>query len=150
MTEYEDIDAVPVAGTPENNFRQPANGTVIVAVIVYALHSLTILAGALSAGAAIVLGFVFSAPAILAVILNYIFRSDAAGTFLASHFRWQIRTFWLAAGWLLLISVAGALLAFFGIGFVLLWVGIPILGIWVSYRIILGWVRLFRNQPMPD
>lgn len=148
MQKYEDIDAVDVE--PSSRFRTPANGTMIVAVIVYALHSITILAGALSAGAAIALGFVFSAPAILAVILNYIFRSDAAGTYLESHFRWQIRTFWFAAGWLLLLAAAGAMLAFLGIGFVLVWVGIPLLGIWVSYRIIFGWVRLFRNQPMPD
>lgn len=75
---------------------EPSSGTFAVANIVYGLHTVSILAGLLTAGATIVGAFIFSAPSILAVILNYIFRGDARGTYLETHFPWQIRTFWFA------------------------------------------------------
>ena len=111
--------------------------------VVYALHSLAIVVGAL--GAATVIGsFVGSVPSILAVILNYAKRSEARGTWLESHYRWQIRTFWFALAWFLL---AGFLMVTF--------IGIPIaFGIfvaitaWVIYRIARGWIRLRDRRPM--
>ena len=74
---------------------EPSDGTRIVAHVVYGLHTVSILLG-LMTGASIAGAFIFSWPSILAVILNYIFRGDAEGTYLESHFAWQIRTFWLA------------------------------------------------------
>lgn len=61
------------------DYVEPASGTVTVAHIVYGLHSISILTGLLTAGLSIAGAFVFSGPSILAVIINYIFRSDAAG-----------------------------------------------------------------------
>ena len=63
---------------------EPSSGTFAVANIVYGLHTVSILAGLLTAGVTIVGAFIFSAPSILAVILNYIFRGDARGTYLAN------------------------------------------------------------------
>lgn len=125
---------------------EPSSGTFAVANIVYGLHTVSILAGLLTAGATIVGAFIFSAPSILAVILNYIFRGDARGTYLETHFSWQIRTFWFALLWLVLIYLIGMPLAFFGVGFLILIVGLLVLGIWVVYRIIYGWVRLARRD----
>ena len=84
--------------------------------IVYALHALGLAIGAF--GAASVLGsFLFGWPSIIAVIINYVKRSEARGTWLESHFDWQIRTFW----WGLLWSVLGvATIWVLGLGFVVL------------------------------
>ena len=125
---------------------EPSSGTFAVANIVYGLHTVSILAGLLTAGATIVGAFIFSAPSILAVILNYIFRGDARGTYLETHFSWQIRTFWFALLWLVLTYLIGMPLAFFGVGFLILIVGLLVLGIWVAYRIIYGWVMLARRD----
>mgnify|MGYP000040546019 FL=1 len=89
-----DLEAQPVNATgnsAEGSSREPIkqeplSGTVTVAHIVYCLHSISILIGLLTAGLSIAGAFVFSAPSILAVIINYIFRSDASGTWLESHF----------------------------------------------------------------
>lgn len=127
---------------------EPSSGTRIVAHIVYGLHSLSILAGLLT-GATIAGAFIFSWPSVLAVILNYVFRGDAEGTYAESHFAWQIRTFWLAALFLLLILLGGTILMFVGIGIFVFWIGFLVLGIWVAYRIIYGWLRLSRHEALP-
>ena len=127
---------------------EPSSGTRIVAHIVYGLHSLSILAGMLT-GATIAGAFIFSWPSVLAVILNYVFRGDAEGTYAESHFAWQIRTFWLAALFLLLILLGGTILMFVGIGIFVFWIGFLVLGIWVAYRIIYGWLRLSRHEALP-
>ena len=70
--------------------------------IVYALHALGLAIGAF--GAASVLGsFLFGWPSIIAVIVNYMYRGEARGTWLESHFTWQIRTFWFALAWAVLV-----------------------------------------------
>ena len=127
---------------------EPSSGTRTVAHIVYGLHSLSILAGLLT-GATIAGAFIFSWPSVLAVILNYVFRGDAEGTYAESHFAWQIRTFWLAARFLLLILLSGTILMFVGIGSFVFWIGFLVLGIWVAYRIIYGWLRLSRHEALP-
>jgi len=114
-----------------------------VAHFVYALHTLAIVIGIV--GAATVIGsFVGSVPSIVAVILNYVKRGDARGTWIASHYRWQIRTFWFTLlwaliGWALVITILGAV------------VGVPILialTLWLMYRIGRGWLRLRDRRPM--
>lgn len=127
---------------------QEPRGSITTAHIVYALHSLSILIG-LMTGASIIGAFLFTWPSILAVILNYVMRGDAQGTFVESHFAWQIRTFWYAALYVCVILILGMLLAFIGVGIFLLLFGFIFLGIWVAYRIILGWINLKNNQPMP-
>jgi uncharacterized membrane protein len=121
----------------------PAPGLVTVAHLVYALHALSLLIGVTTA-ATIVGAFVFGVPSIIAVVINYIKRGEARGTFLESHFRWQIRTFWFALLWCV---VAGMLFVTF--------VGIPIAlviffgtGVWAIYRIARGWLALRDRKPM--
>ena len=127
---------------------EPSGGTRIVSHIVYGLHALSILIGVLT-GATVASAFVFSWPSILAVILNYIFRGDAEGTYLESHFSWQIRTFWMAALLLVVMLFVGTLLMFVGIGIFVFHIGFLVLGIWVAYRIGLGWIKLSRHEALP-
>lgn len=83
------------------------------------------------------------------MILNYIFRGDAEGTYLESHFAWQIQTFWLAALWLVVTGLFGTALVFFGIGLFIWIIGFLVLGIWIAYRIGYGWLRLGRHAALP-
>jgi uncharacterized membrane protein len=115
--------------------------------IIYALHSLSVLIG-LTSALTIVGSFVFGVPSIIAVIMNYARQSDARGTFLESHFRWQIRTFWFALLWVVVIFAISFPLMIIAIGFVTLWLGYVGLGIWVIYRIIRGWVALRDHRPV--
>ena len=122
---------------------QPAPSLITVAHAVYALHSLSILIG-VSSAATVIGAFVFGLPSIVAVIINYVKRSEARGTFLESHFRWQIRTFWYALLWCV---IGGAL-------FITL-VGIPVAltiflaaGIWAIYRVVRGWLALRDRRAM--
>jgi uncharacterized membrane protein len=117
--------------------------------IVYALHAVGLALGAF--GAASVIGsFLFGWPSIIAVVLNYIYRGDARGTWLETHFDWQIRTFWYALGWALLVAVVSIPLAIVIIGFGTWVVGMAILGLWAIYRVVRGWLRLNARQPMPN
>ena len=70
--------------------------------LMYALHAASIVIG-IASTALIVTAFLFGLPSIIAVIMNYVRRSDARGTYLESHFRWQLRTFWVAALWPLIV-----------------------------------------------
>ncbi|OGA05673.1 MAG: hypothetical protein A3D95_10065 [Betaproteobacteria bacterium RIFCSPHIGHO2_12_FULL_69_13] len=74
------------------------------------------------------------------VIVNYLKRADVAGTWLESHFRWQIRTFW----WTLLWGVLGLASALLLVGFVIL---IAAAG-WLVYRVARGWTELNDRLPM--
>ena len=61
--------------------------------VIYALHAVSLVTGIITA-ATVVGAFLTGWPSIIAVILNYAKRSEARDTWLESHFRWQIRTFW--------------------------------------------------------
>jgi len=122
---------------------EPTPNLYTVAHLVYALHSLSILIGVLTA-ATIVGAFVFGLPSIVAVIINYVKRDEARGTLLESHFRWQIRTFWFTALWclvggLVFVTVVGIPIAF-GVWFAA--------GIWAIYRIVRGWLALRDRRAM--
>jgi len=101
----------------------PAPSLVTVTHLVYALHALSLLIGVTTA-ATIVGAFVFGVPSIIAVVINYVKRSEARGTYLESHFRWQIRTFWFALLWcviggMVIVTLVGIPLAvgiFFAVG----------------------------------
>ena len=117
--------------------RQPSESLVRLTHLIYGLHAFSALMGVIST-AAIVTAFLTGWPSILAVILNYAKRAEARGTYLESHFSWQIRTFWGALAWLVL-----ALFLFVTV------IGIPLAilmivatGLWVLYRIIRGWLAL--------
>ena len=116
--------------------------------IVYALHALGLALGAF--GAASVLGsFLFGWPSIIAVIINYVKRGEARGTWLESHFTWQIRTFWFALAWAALVAAVSIPLSVILIGIGTWIAGMFLLGVWAIYRIARGWLRLKDHQPMP-
>jgi uncharacterized membrane protein len=122
---------------------EPLPSAITVAHIVYALHTLAIVIGV--AGAATIVGsFVGSVPSIIAVILNYVKRGDARGTWVESHYRWQIRTFWFALLWF----VIGWVLVFTIVGMVIGWPILAVLTVWLIYRIARGWLRLRDRRPM--
>jgi len=116
--------------------------------IVYALHAVGLALGAFGA-ASVVGSFLFGWPSIIAVIINYVKRSEVRGTWLESHFRWQIRTFWLALLWAILVAAVSAPLTLVIIGFGTWVLGMGLLGLWAIYRIARGWLRLKDRQPMP-
>lgn len=97
-----------------------------VAMAVYALQALS---------------FFFGVTALVAVVINYVKREDAAGTVYASHFDWQIRTFW----WGLLWTVLGFMLILaLGLGFVVLFAA----WVWAIYRVVKGWLKLTEGKPV--
>lgn len=126
---------------------EPLPSVLTVANVVYALHTLAIVVGI--AGSATVVGsFIGSVPSIVAVILNYVKRGDARGTWLESHFAWQIRTFWFALVWSIFVFLVGLPLTLVIVGFGIWAVGFFILGIWAIYRIAVGWTRLNDRRPV--
>ncbi len=120
---------------------QPPDKLVTLTHLIYALHAFALL----TAAGTLLFGFVASVPSIVAVVLNYWKRGEVRGTWLESHFRWQIRTFWFAALWivvaaLLFITVVGILpaIALFAVA-----------GLWVLYRVVRGWWTLTERRPLP-
>jgi uncharacterized membrane protein len=90
-----------------------------VALVVYVLYALS---------------FLYGITAIVGVVIAYIKRDDVRGTWLESHFSWQIQTFW----WGLLWTVVGIVLALAAVGFLILFA----VWIWAIYRVVKGWLRL--------
>ena len=132
-----------MAPSNPQSLRAPRSSILTVVHLVYALHTMAILVGIV--GAATVIGsFIGSLPSLAAVILNYVTRGEARGTWVYSHYQWQIRTFWCAVlwaliGWGLVLTLIGAV------------VGVPILialTLWLIYRIGRGWLRLRDRRPM--
>lgn len=122
----------------------PRRSLVTLTHVLYALHAISALSGMLTP-AFIVTSFLAGWPSIIAVIINLIKRSDVRGTYLDSHFGWQLRTFFYALIWVLL---AGLLI----ITLVGIIVAIPlaiVIGIWVIYRLARGWLALFDGRAVP-
>ena len=113
--------------------------------VIYGLHAFSLLTGIL--GAATVVGaFLTGWPSIIAVILNYVKRREVQGTWLESHFRWQIRTFWYGLLWVAL-CVAFVVLTL-GIGILIAWLPLAAVSLWFVYRIVRGWVAVRDRRPM--
>jgi uncharacterized membrane protein len=126
----------------------PDASLVTISHITYALHALGLAIGAF--GTSTVVGaFLFGWPSIIAVIINYVKRGEARGTWLESHFSWQIRTFWFAMLWAALIGISGAVLAIVLVGFAIWVIGFVVLGIWAIYRIARGWMALNARRVVP-
>jgi uncharacterized membrane protein len=97
-----------------------------VATLIYALYALSLFTGGLCA--------------LIGVVIAYVKRGDLAGTWVSTHFRWQIRTFWFsllwaAIGWATFWLVVGWAVWFAGL-------------VWFIYRIVKGWLNLNDNKPM--
>ena len=124
---------------------QPSASIVRWTELIYALHAFSLLTGII--GAATVVGaFLTGWPSIIAVILNYVKRSEARGTWVDSHFKWQIRTFWFGLLW---ISLCFAfIIVTLGIGILIAWLPIALVGCWFVYRVVRGWMALRDSRPM--
>jgi uncharacterized membrane protein len=83
-------------------------------------------------------GFLFGITWLIAVIVDYVKRDDARGSWLESHFSWQIRTFW----WGLLWGVIGGVLLLVLVGYLVLVAN----AVWIIYRIVKGWLRLAERR----
>ncbi|HEX7239806.1 MAG TPA: hypothetical protein VF263_06045 [Longimicrobiaceae bacterium] len=144
MTAPETVQAPPAAPAAP----APGASDRTAARVAYALQAASLL-------------FVF--PLLLAAPLSYLKRLEARGTWLESHFTWQIRTFWLsllfgtaaflAWGQALYYAWAApqtdalsrnlAALAILAVFFLpLVFVG------WYLYRVVAGWARLDEGGPM--
>jgi uncharacterized membrane protein len=115
--------------------------------VIYGLHAFSVLVG-VTTGATIVGYFICGIPSIVAVIMNYARRRETRGTFLESHFRWQIRTFWFAVLWTLVVWAVTLPLWLVLIGIPLTLVGFAVLGLWIVYRVLRGWLALRDRRPM--
>ena len=121
----------------------PRDGMVTMTHVMYGLHAFSALTGLVSA-AFIVTAFLSGWPSIIAVVLNYINQREVRGTYLESHFRWHLRTFWYALLWVV-IAMA---LAFTLIGIPVAVALMLVVGIWVLYRLVRGWSALAGERPM--
>ena len=122
----------------------PRQGLITLTHVIYALHAFSALTG-LAGSVFVVTAFLTGWPSIIAVIINYVKRDEVRGTFLDSHFGWQIRTFWYALLWALL----ALLLVVTIIGLPLAWLMALVVGLWVLYRIVRGWLALVARRSMP-
>lgn len=85
--------------------------------------------------------FFFPLTLFAAVVVNYVRRDDARGSWLESHFRWQIRTFWITLAGM----IVGGLTALFLVG----WFILGATALWLIYRIVKGWLHLSEKRPLP-
>lgn len=136
-----------VRDTPmtSDTHRDPDPALVTWTQVTYALHAFGLALGAFGAST-IVGSFLFGWPSIIAVVLNYIKRAEARGTWLESHFTWQIRTFWFALAWAVAVGLVGLVLTIVLVGFAIWAVGLFLLGAWAIYRVVKGWMRLHSRQ----
>jgi len=124
---------------------EPRHSLVMVTHVIYALHGVSLVTGIVTA-VTVVGAFLTGWPSLLAVILNYVKRSEARGTWLESHFRWQIRTFWFGLLWVTLCLLF--VVATLGIGLLIAWLPLAVVGLWFIYRILSGWLALIDRRPM--
>lgn len=121
----QDAEFGPSAGTHQDSVQHSESSATAITTMVYALQALSFL-----------IGITF----IAAVVVNYVKRADVEGTWLESHFRWQMRTFWFAVLW----TIIGFITWVIFIG----WLILGINAIWIIYRIVRGWLNLAERKPM--
>ncbi|MGZ5120865.1 MAG: DUF4870 family protein, partial [Burkholderiales bacterium] len=101
--------------TVDRAVAEPRHNLVTLTHVMYGLHAFSAIMGVLGP-ALIVTSFLTGWPSIIAVIINYVKRAEVRGTYLESHFSWQLRTFWYALLWLVIagllaITVIGLVIA---------------------------------------
>jgi len=84
--------------------------------------------------------FLVGITAVVALVINYLKRPEVRGTWLESHFRWQIRTFWFGLLW----GIVSFLTFFYVVG----WFIAVADAVWVIYRIVKGYLNLADGKPM--
>lgn len=112
--------------------------------VMYALHAASLVVGIVTT-ASIAGRFVFGLPSIVAVIMNYVRRGEVRGTWLDTHFGWQLRTFWIAAA----LLVCSWPLALTIILIPVVYGVYAIVGLWAVYRVARGWLALREGRAMP-
>jgi uncharacterized membrane protein len=105
-----------------------------VGTISYVLHLIV------AVGAVIPGGQLGPVLLIAALVLDMVKRSDAEGTWHASHFTWRIRTVWIAG--LLYLLTAPLWLLFLIPG----WVAWTVISVWFLYRIVTGFMAMNKGQ----
>ena len=78
--------------------------------------------------------------AVIALIVNYIKRSDEHDPVYASHHNYMISTFWWTVLWLVVTSPLYLLLVLPGM------IAHGIVGLWYLYRCIRGWLRFVDGR----
>jgi uncharacterized membrane protein len=124
---------------------EPRASLIRVTHVIYGLHAFSLLTGIIGA-VTVVAAFLTGWPSLIAVILNYVKRREVRGTWLESHFRWQIRTFWFGLLWVTLCGLF--VLATLGLGLLIIWLPLGLVGVWFIYRIASGWLRLMERRSM--
>jgi uncharacterized membrane protein len=133
-------DPIPVGGASGPAAPQPS--LISYTHWMYALHAASALMGVFTS-ATVIGTFVFGIPSIIAVVMNYVKRDEARGTWLESHFSWQLRTFWFALLAFIAIGLFSLpLLLLLGLGILTWMLGAFLVGIWIIYRVARGWLRL--------
>ena len=102
----------------------------------YVLHLIVAVAAVLPAAQPSV------ALLLIALVIDLVKRSDAHGTWQASHFSWRIRTVVWAG--VLYIVTAPLWLLFFFPG----WIAWGLISIWFLYRIVRGMLAMSKNQAL--
>jgi uncharacterized membrane protein len=124
---------------------QPTASLVTWTELIYGLHALSLIIGVV--GTSTVVGtFLIGWPSIIAVVLNYVKRGDARGTWLESHFRWQIRTFWFGLLWVTLCIAL--VVVTLGIALLVVWIPLAVVALWFIYRVVRGWMALADGKPL--
>jgi uncharacterized membrane protein len=126
----------------------PPSSLITTTLIVYALFGVAAVVGLASSG------FPLIAPlgglaGIVGIIMAYVKRGEAAGTWLASHYRWLIRTFWFSLLWGIIGAIIFVVLAIILIGIIIgyaIWVATTI---WVLYRLVRGYMLFNESKPVP-
>ncbi|GGC90902.1 DUF4870 family protein [Undibacterium terreum] len=95
---------------------------------------------------AVSLVFSLGAFSWIPLIISYLKRGDAAGTFVYSHHSWQIRSFW----WYLLWIIVGGVLFATIIGIPLAYLVWFCAWLWKAYRLLKGLMDLNVNKAMPE
>ena len=133
----------------------PAGGAgtppVSAALLAYALFGVGAIAALVSAGGIVVGAPLMGVLGIIGVIVCYVKRDDAQGTWVASHFRWLIRTFWYSLLWgaiggivfvlLFIVFLLGPLLA------IIIW---AVASLWVLYRVVRGYLLFNDSKAIPE
>jgi uncharacterized membrane protein len=133
MADYEARNDLVAAGDPP----------VTAALVCYALYGVAGVVSLASAGMSI--APLFGLVGLIGLIIAYVKRGEAQGTWVASHFRWLIRTFWFAllwaiVGWLLVLTLIGILIS------ILIW---AVTSLWILYRVVRGYLYFKDNKPVP-
>lgn len=119
------------------------------ALIVYALFALAAIGAVVSSGLVTFAPLVVIAG-IVGVIIAYVKRGEARGTWVESHFTWLIGTFWWSLLWDVVAIVIGLLTWWIlGLGILLAIVILAATSIWVIYRVVRGYLAFKDSEPLP-